>query len=380
MSNIPKTSKAAVLTEAFKPLEIKDVPVPELQPGAVLVRVLLAGICGTDVHQARNELSIPTTVPLIQGHETLGEIVAIGGGRKLDIGCRELKPGDRVMWAHPFCGECYYCRVARKPYMCNSFGTGYGFVHPDLLRGGFAEYVMVSPLTEIVLVPPTVKDEEAIGVGCAFRTVVSGFERLQRSSPIGTGDVVIIQGCGPIGLYSTLLAHYSGASTVVTIGAPAERLELAKEWGAQLTLNILDTTHEERVKAIKDLTEGRGAEFIIEASGARNAFNEGFDFMCKDATYLVMGQTSPNPVEFIPNKLQQKQACVIGSGSADCKHFYKALKFIEAHRTEVDFSKMLSATYELENIDAAIENMRLGKDIKGAIDNRSRTCDCGHEH
>ncbi|MDR2358157.1 MAG: zinc-binding dehydrogenase [Oscillospiraceae bacterium] len=379
MSKIPTKVKAAVLTEAFKPLEIKDVQVPELEDGGVLARVLLAGICGTDVHQARNELSIPTNTPVLQGHETLGEIVAIGGGRKLDIGCREVKPGDRIMWAHPFCGECYYCRVARKPYMCNSFGTGYGFVHPDNLRGGFAEYVMVTPKTEIVLVPETVTDEEAIGVGCAFRTVVSGFERLQRHSPIGTGDVVVVQGCGPIGLYSTLLAYYSGASRVVTIGAPAERLELAREWGASVTLNILETTHEERVQAVKDLTEGRGAEFIIEAAGAKSAFNEGFDFMCKDATYLVMGQTSPNPVEFIPNKLQQKQACVIGSGSADAKHFYKALKFIEAHRHEIDFSKMLSATYELEDIDTALENMRLGKDIKGAIDNRKRTCDCGCE-
>jgi len=379
--SIPKTSKAAVLVEAGKPEVIMDIPIPELQPGAVLVRVLLAGICGTDVHQAANELSIPTNVPVLQGHETLGEIVALGSDRVLDIGCRELKVGDRIMWAHPFCGECYYCRVARKPYMCNSFGTGYGFVHPDNLRGGFSEYVMITPKTETVLVPPTVTDEEAIGVGCAFRTVVSGFERLQRHSPIGTADTVVVQGCGPIGLYSTLLAAFSGASRVITVGAPAERLALAKEWGACETINIEEVTdHAERVKIVQGLTEGRGAEFIIEASGAPIAFLQGFDYMCKDATYLVMGQTSTRTVDFMPNKLQQKQACVIGSGSADAKHYYKALKFIEAHRDKIDFSKMLSSTYELEEIDTALDNMKHGRDIKGAIDNRKRTACCDHDH
>ncbi|MDR2355082.1 MAG: hypothetical protein LBE16_02690, partial [Clostridiales Family XIII bacterium] len=117
----------------------------------------------------------------------------------------------------------------------------------------------------------------------------------------------------------------------------------------------------------------------IEASGAPNAFNEGFDFLCKDSTYLVMGQTSNRAVEFQPNMLQRKQACVIGSGSADARHYYKALKFIEAHRDRIDFSRMLSSTYDLEDINTALENMKLGKDIKGAIDNRKRPCGCGCE-
>jgi threonine dehydrogenase-like Zn-dependent dehydrogenase len=240
---------------------------------------------------------------------------------------------------------------------------------------------MISPTTETVLVPPTVLDEEAIGVGCAFRTVVSGFERLQRHSPIGTADTVVVQGAGPIGLYSTLLASFSGAARVITIGAPAERLELAKEWGAAVTINIEDVReHADRVKIVQGLTEGRGAEFAIEASGAPVAFLQGFDFLCKDSTYLVMGQTSNRTVDFMPNKLQQKQACVIGSGSADARHFYKALKFIEAHREKINFSKMVSATYELEDINTALENMKLGRDIKGAIDNRRRGHNHGHNH
>jgi threonine dehydrogenase-like Zn-dependent dehydrogenase len=256
--------------------------------------------------------------------------------------------------------------------MCDkAFGKGYGFNSPEKLRGGFAEYVAITKETQVVLVPENITDEEALGVGCAFRTVVAGFERLKIHSPIGTGDTVVVQGAGPIGLYSALLATFSGAARVIVIAAEEERLALAKEWGAAATINLKEVPEQkDRVQIVKDLTNGRGAEFCIEASGAPIAFVQGFEFLCKDSTYLIMGQTSPRSVEFVPNILQGKQAVVIGSGSADARHFYKALQFMSAHREKIDFSKMVSRKYRLEDIDEALENMRLGKDIKGAIDNR----------
>jgi threonine dehydrogenase-like Zn-dependent dehydrogenase len=374
MSNIPKTSKAAVLTEIGGPEKIVDVEIPEITPGMILAKVRLAGICGTDVHQAHSELSIPTNPPLLQGHEILGEVVQLGSEDRHAIDGSELKVGDRLLWAHPFCGDCYYCNVHRKPYMCDkAFGKGYGFNPPELLRGGFAEYVAITDKTEVVKVPDNLTDEEVIGVACAFRTVVAGFERLRIHSPIETGATVVVQGVGPVGLYSVLLAAFSGAAHVVAIGAEPERLELAKEWGADVTINFKDVPEQkDRVQIVKDLSGGRGASLCIECSGAPQAFLQGFDFMCKDSTYLVMGQTSTKTVEFMPNILQGKQACVIGSGSADASHFYKALQFMSAHKGKIDFSKMVSHKYCLEDVDTALENMRQGKDIKGAIDMRDR--------
>jgi len=373
MSKAPKSSKAALLVEYGQPDIIKDVSIPELRPNCIIAKVLLAGICGTDVHQAHGTLEFKPPLPNIQGHETLAEIVELGEGREFDIAGQRIKPGDRIMWAHPFCGECYYCKVHRKRYMCERLGPGYGFADPVMLLGGFSEYVYIGEATEVVRVPDTVKDEEALGVGCAFRTVVSGFERLQRHSAIGTADYVVVQGCGPIGLYSTLLASHSGAAKVIVIGAPAGRLELAREWGATHTINIEEITdHAERVKMVLDLTDGRGAEFCIEGAGVPVAFVQGFDFLRKDSTYLVMGQTSPQAVQFVPNTVMRKQVVLIGSSGADAKHFYKALKFIEAHRERVDFSKIISSTYELEDVNAALDNMAKGTDIKGAIDNRRR--------
>ena len=373
MNSLPKTTKAAVLVEHGQPDVIQEVPIPALRPNCIIAKVLLAGVCGTDVHQHHGTLEFKPPLPNIQGHETLGEIVELGEGRDFDIAGQPLRPGDRIMWAHPFCGKCYYCAVHRKPYMCEKMGPGYGFSAPEFLRGGFAEYCYIDEVIQVVRVPDSVRDEEALGVGCAFRTVVSGFERLQKISAIGTADSVVIQGCGPIGLYSTLLASHSGAGKVIVVGAPSNRLELAREWGATHTINIDEIKdHAERAKIVLDLTDGRGAEFCIEAAGVPEAFLQGFDFMRKDCTYLVMGQTSTKTVPFMPNTLQQKQACVIGSVGADARHFYKALKFIEAHRDRIDFSKIISSTYDLEDINAAIDNMGKGVDIKGAIDNRRR--------
>jgi D-arabinose 1-dehydrogenase-like Zn-dependent alcohol dehydrogenase len=126
MKEIPKTCKAAILEEYCKPLQIREVPIPEVQPGAILVKVEMAGICGTDVHQHKGDLTIKSPLPNIQGHETIGRIVKLGPGRVEDAAGEPLKVGDRIMWAHADCGECYWCEIARDPVLCAS-RSGYGF-------------------------------------------------------------------------------------------------------------------------------------------------------------------------------------------------------------------------------------------------------------
>ena len=136
--SIPKTSKAMVLTEFKKPLEHLDIPVPELGPGDMVVKVSLASVCGTDVHLARDELSMHPPTPIIMGHETIGEIYYLPESVTADITGTPVKVGDRIMWSHLFCGKCYSCRVLHEPVMCER-SRGYGFSLSDELRGGYAE-------------------------------------------------------------------------------------------------------------------------------------------------------------------------------------------------------------------------------------------------
>lgn len=369
MSNIPKTSKAAVLEEYGQPLQIREITIPEVEPGGILVKVEMAGICGTDVHQHRGDLTIKSPLPNIQGHETIGRIVILGGGRVHDAAGENIKIGDRIMWAHADCGECYWCEIAREPTLC-ARRSGYGWAPPAALRGGFAEYEYVTPATKVVKVPDELTEEEAIGVGCAFRSVVAGYERFGK---IGLQQNVVIQGAGPIGLYSTVVARNSGAGKVIVIGAPQKRLDLAKRWGADYIINI-DTvkTAAERNAQVTELTGGRGPEVVVEGSGVPAAFNEGLEMIQKGGRYLVLGQSSSAMTSIMPSIITSKSLSIVGSISAAIPHYYRALQFIKNNRTKYPFADIVSHKFQLEEINQALTSMASGQEIKPVIDNRGR--------
>ncbi len=369
MAEVPKTCKAAVLEEYGKPVQIREVPIPEVEPKGVLVKVEMAGICGTDIHQSHGTLTIKPPLPNIQGHETIGRIVKLGEGRTIDVAGEPLKVGDRIMWAHADCGECYWCEVAREQVHCAK-RSGYGFAPPVALRGGFAEYEYVTPLTKVVKVPDELTEEEAVGVGCAFRSVVAGYERL---GGVRFQENVVIQGAGPIGLYSCLMAVEGGAGKVIVIGAPAGRLELAKKWGAGAVINIDEVKDAARRKEqVLALTNGRGPELVVEGSGIPMAFNEGLDMIQKGGRYLVLGQSSAATIPVAPGMITGKGLTLIGSVSAAIQHFYKALQFIKNRRTKYPFADIVSHKYQLEQINEAFADMQSGKAIKPVIDNRGR--------
>ena len=369
MIEIPKTSKVAVLEAYGAPLSIREVAIPEVQAGGILVKVELAGICGTDVHQSRGTLTIKAPLPNIQGHETIGRIVKLGTGRSIDVAGEALKIGDRIMWAHADCGACYWCEVARDPVLCAS-RQGYGFADPAVLRGGFAEYEYITPITKVVKVQEELSDEEVIGVGCAFRTVVAGYERL---GGVRFQERVVILGAGPVGLYSALLAAESGAHEVIVVGAPALRLDLAKRWGASHTINIEEIGDAaERKKIILALTAGRGPEVVVECSGVPAAFNEGLDMIQKGGRFLVMGQTSAATLPVAPGLIVGKGLTIVGSVSATIQHFYKALQFVKTRRSKYPLGDIVTTKYQLEDINEALASMASGREIKPVIDNRGR--------
>jgi len=367
MVEIPKTCKAAVLEAYGEPLKIREVPIPEVEVRGILVKVEMAGICGTDVHQQRGTLTIQSPLPNIQGHETIGRIVKLGEGRTHDVAGESLAVGDRIMWAHADCGECYWCEIPRDTVLC-ARRQGYGFADPKMLRGGFAEYEYITPITKVVKVPEELTEEEAIGVGCAFRTVVAGFERLGK---IAFQDTVLVQGAGPVGLYSLLMAGATGAGQVIVVGAPQKRLELAEKWGARHVLNIEEISDPAaRKEQILDLTHGRGPEVVVECSGVPAAFNEGLDVIQKGGRYLVLGQTSARTIPVAPGMITGKGLTVVGSVSAAIQHFYRALQFVKNNREKYPLADIVTTKYPLDKINEALANMASGEEIKPVIDNR----------
>lgn len=208
MADVPKTSRAACVVAYKEPLEIRDVPIPdEIEPGAMLVQTEVASICGSEVHLWQGELGIASRIPLpvILGHEMMGRVVRLRSGVKTDTAGQPLQEGDRVVWTHASCGDCYMCTVTHQATLCPNRRM-YMFSNceqPPYLLGGFSEYCYVWPTSGRIKIPNGVSSELASAASCALRTVVHAFDRLGR---VENRETVVVQGAGPLGLYAAAMA------------------------------------------------------------------------------------------------------------------------------------------------------------------------------
>jgi D-arabinose 1-dehydrogenase-like Zn-dependent alcohol dehydrogenase len=367
MSSVPKKSLAAVLVNYNTPLELQEVEILDPEPRAIIAKIDAATICGTDVHMLHGQLSQFSKIPLVMGHEMVGRVVKLGKGRERDAADQPLKEGDRIVWAYPWCGECYYCTIALQPTQCR-YARMYGWgslKEKPYLTGGFSEYVYVMPKCHVVKVPDEVESSVASAATCAFRTVIHNFERL---GGLGIQEKVLILGCGPIGLFAVALAVASGAAETAVIGAPQARLDLAKKWGANLTINIEDVTnHEERKEMIKKWADGRGPDVVVECAGPAPAFAQGLEMVRSGGRYIVIGQSDPNPVAIHATSFNLRQVEVGGALSGAVSHFYKAMQFLKNFRHRFNFEDMVANSYPLSQVNEALTAMAEMKDIKPVI-------------
>lgn len=360
-------SSAAVLTEYGQPLEVWEIDVPDPEPRAVIVAVEAATMCGTDAHiHAGDFKDGASKLPLVMGHETIGRVVAIGSEGRRDALGRTLRIGDRIAWAYAWCGECYWCSIAKQPTLCE-FGRQYGWGPASefpYLTGGYAEYAYVMPQCKIVKIPDNLPSDVAASMTCAFRTIVHGFE---RAGGLTTADTVVVQGSGAVGLYATAYALGSGARKVIVVGAPADRLSIAREWGASDVIDLEGTSPDERKQRVLDATEGRGADLVVECAGNRFALQEGFGFVRRGGRYLVIGQSDPTAATIHGTQFNLNQITVMGSVSADISHYYRALQFASDHQDRFPFAAVLSESYTLDTVTDAIEAIRSGRETRPVI-------------
>ncbi|MDP2728386.1 MAG: zinc-binding dehydrogenase, partial [Dehalococcoidia bacterium] len=360
---------AAVLAEYNQPLEIREMPIPELEPGALLVRVDAATICGTDVHISHGQLTQFSKLPLIMGHEIVGTIVALRG-REKDAADQPLREGDQIVWAYPWCGECYWCTIARQPTLCpNAQMYGWGPCDkPPYLLGGLADYAYVRPKCHVLKVPEGLDPAVVAAATCSLRTVVHGFERLGMLGGIGIQETTVIMGCGPVGLWALALSVVSGAAKTIVIGAPTRRLQVAKKWGADVTIDLEEISDpDKRQEIILGLTEGRGADLVIECAGPAAAFQEGLELVRRGGRVLVIGSTDPNPITIHPTAFNLKMISVVGLLSGAIPHYYKALQFLKNNWQRFPFTDMISNVYSLDQVNQALKSMDAFQEVKPAI-------------
>ncbi len=368
LNDYPDISRAAVLPAYGKPVEVREINVPKLEAGALLVKVEVCTMCGTDVHIAAGDFKEVgnSQVPLVLGHEIVGRIVALGEGRATDSLNRPLVVGDLIAWAYGWCERCYWCTIAKQPTLCENqrmYGWGPADVHP-YLTGGYAEFCYVMPICKTIKIPEGLEPHVAASATCAFRTIVHAYEEI---GAIACTDTVVVQGSGPVGLYALAYAIQMGARQTVCIGAPEPRLAIAESWGATLVLDVTTTTLTERQDAIRAITDGRGADLVVECSGAAAAFEEGLDLVRAGGRYLVVGASEPRPSQVYATYFNTRQLTVLGTVSADVSHYYRALQFLADHQDRFDFSTMLGNRYRLDQVNDALNAMRSAREAKPVI-------------
>ncbi|NEW72968.1 zinc-binding dehydrogenase [Streptomyces rhizosphaericus] len=372
IETVPKTSRAAVLTAHGEPLEIWELPIPtELGPGALLVKIEAATVCGSDLHLWDGSLagSQALSLPVIPGHEMVGSVVRIGEGAERDTFGQPLRVGDRICFTHASCNQCEHCRLDNQPTLCanRQYYMFTSCAEAPYLVGGFAEYCYVFPNSGRVKVPDEVPTEWASAASCALRTVVHSFDRIGRLNP---WETVVIQGSGPLGLFATALADHLGAERVITIGAPEDRLKIATSFGATDIVSIADAPEpQDRIDAVRGLLGGRGADVVFEFSGARTAFTEGLGMIKEGGRYMVTGQIDGpgKEVPVRPGFITRQQLTIMGTWSGHIAEYRKALQFMKNTRRRYDFGTLVPHRYPLEQATEALTRMRAQRDIKPVL-------------
>ncbi|MDF2501442.1 MAG: camD [Anaerosporomusa subterranea] len=358
--------KAAVLEAPHTPLVVRELSAPVLEPGAAWLETLYSEVCGTDVHLYHGKLSgVP--YPIIPGHINVGRVVEMNGIVR-DFDGNVLKAGDIVTFldVHETCHNCWFCLVAKASTRCPQrkvYGITYGL--KDGILGGWSEKIYLKPGVKTVQLPKGVKPEAFIGGGCGLATAYHAIEQAQ----IKLGDTVVIQGSGPVGLNAAILAQLVGALKVIVVGGPAMRLELASEFGADHVVNIDITNENDRLAQVRELTNGRGADVVIEASGAPAAIKEGM-LMVRDAgAYVVAGQYTDNgDVTLNPHlELNKKHLTVKGTWGIDLSHFYRSLKVMEKYHSRFAWEKFITRHYSLYETNQALADVEERRVMKAVI-------------
>lgn len=337
---IPATMRAAIY-RGINDIRVETVPVPEIGPGEVLIRVAACGVCGTDLKKIHTGSH---SAPRIFGHETAGTIAAVGEG------VRNFAVGDRVMVFHHIpCGRCYYCR--KKTFaQCSVYkkvGCTAGF---EPSGGGFAEYVRVMDWIVqrgLIKIPDGVPFEQA-----AFVEPVNTCYKAIKNLALEPDETVLVIGQGPIGILLAALASRTGAK-VLTSDLHAERHAVAATYGLK---HPIMSGQADVVSEVRAASEGRGADAVILAVGVDSLIRTAMDAARPGGRILLFAQTQHGDAVIDPAAVCMDEKFLIGSYSASVEIQDEGAKLVfEGYRDGFDLTRLISHRFSLEEAVEAID-------------------------
>jgi len=345
--------RVVVCKEYGKPFVIEEYEVPEPAPGAVILRMTQAGVCGSDLHTWRGDqnnvnLPLPPTGRAM-GHEGTGVIEILGDGVDTDSAGSPIKKGDRVIYAAVF--PCYHCRQCLKgnTNWCMNRNYPAAGVWPYFVAT-YSDYLYLPDRHPFFKVPDELDENILCPVNCAMGTVTTGLIRAQA----GEGDYVVIQGAGGLGIHATAMAKEMGADRVIVMDRLENRLQLAEEFGADHTINIEEfNTRETRLRRVRELTDDRGADVVMELVGRAELLSEGIDMLSNGGTFVEIGDiVRGKEVSIDPSKLLTGKN-IVGSLMYKPELLPRLLNFLVRKKDSLPFEKIVSHTFPLADVNDA---------------------------
>lgn len=356
--------KAAVLYEYKQPLVIEEVTIGEPQAGEVLIRMAASGICHSDVNVVKGDEK--QTLPIILGHEAAGIVEAVGAG------VTHVKPGDRAaasLWRA--CGHCYYC-VSGTPSLCDTPHVLDSETRVHDLNGNpivqgmrvasWAEYAIVDQ-SQVVPVPDDMPLEAAALVGCG---VITGVGAVINTAQVEAGSSVVVLGLGGVGINAVQAARLAGARHVIAVDLLDSKLETAQEFGAT---HLINAARSNAVQIVKDLTGGRGADYVFVTVGSERAISQSFEMLRKRGTSVIIGLVPNNGTAPLPvRQVALTEVRVLGSFLGSTRLSVAFPQFVELYQQKrLKLDELITATYPLERINEAIAIVDRGEAVRNVI-------------
>jgi threonine dehydrogenase-like Zn-dependent dehydrogenase len=366
---MPDTAFLAAMTEPRKPFALREYPVPDPGPGAILVKVTLANICGSDLHLCRGDYK-PADAGSVKmrsaGHEMTGIVAKLGDGVATDSAGQPLKVGDRVVYRYFYpCQRCRAC-LRRKTPRC-PYALRHRFP-PDVwphFNAAYGQYYYLQPGHTVFKLPDNVTDDMAGPANCALSQVIYGLEQAQAT----IGEHVVIQGAGGLGINAIAVAKEMGVQQVIVIDGLDDRLELARQFGADQLIDLKTcATPEDRIQRVKQLTDGWGADVVVEVVGSARVIPEGLQMLGSGGTYVEIGNICQGPTcTFDPSIIVHGGKRILGVMWYEADSLFKAVQLLSRRQDRYPFQRVLSHKYPLKDIDVAFAEQDVGKVHRSAL-------------
>ena len=376
---------AATLAEPGR-YELREYPLPEPKPGCVLIRMELSGICGTDKHTYQGYITQYSgggeakqiRFPIIQGHENVGTVAAIGGnGQYNDFEGVPLKAGDRVVvGANISCGHCYYCTHDFPYYFCQNmtdYGNNLCAADPPHIFGGWSQYIYILPGSFLVRVPDELPSE--VAVLTEVMAVAVGLDRAKQMSAFPSDaflfdDTVVVQGVGSLGMCFLMKARMLGAGRIIAVDLSDYRLDFAKRLGADYTINAHATSLDERLQIIRDLTHGRGADMVVECAGVPQAIPEALEMLRLGGLLVEAGNFSDlGEIRISPHRhLCSKSVRILGVGGEEPASYGPSMRQMARYMQFYPLREFVSHRFPLREVEAAVRKSIAPESMKVVIE------------